>query len=59
MMTRKDPLTIAGYPTSHYIENAGVHPDVEYDYMTRENLLQRGLPFVNAFTAAIRQDIRR
>ena len=59
MMTRKDPLAIAGYPTSHYIENAGVHPDVEYDYMTRENLLQRGRPFVDAFTAAILQDIRR
>jgi C-terminal processing protease CtpA/Prc len=58
MMTRKDPVAVVGYPTSYYIENIGVQPDVEYDFMTRENLLQRGLPFVNAFTAALLEDIR-
>jgi hypothetical protein len=58
MMTRKDPLAISGYPVSNYIENAGVQPDVENDYMTRDNLLLRGRPFVDAFTAAILQDIR-
>jgi hypothetical protein len=58
LMTRNQVRSIAGYPASHYIENVGVHPDVEYDYMTRENLLQQGRPFVNAFTAEILRKIR-
>jgi hypothetical protein len=57
MMVRREPVVTPGYPTSHYIENAGVAPDIEYDFMTKENLLQRGRPFVDAFTAAMIQEI--
>jgi hypothetical protein len=48
-----------GYPTSRYIENVGVRPDFEYDYMTQENLFGNGKPFVDAFTAAMVEHIRR
>ena len=35
------------YPTSKLIENVGVRPDFEDDYMTKENLLQSGFPFLD------------
>jgi len=41
------------YPPTPYIENVGVRPDVNVDYMTRENLLSGGQPFVQAFTQSI------
>jgi C-terminal processing protease CtpA/Prc len=53
LVTRIAPVTIPGYPTTHYIENVGAHADIQLDYMTRENLLTRGAPFVAAFTRAI------
>jgi hypothetical protein len=59
LMTRQQPLSTPGYPDSYYIENVGVQPDIPYDYMTRENLMQSGRPFVAAFTAAIVEQIRR
>ena len=49
----------AGYPSSRYIENVGVRPDIEYDYMTRENLFRSGRAFVDAFTGAIVEQIRK
>ena len=58
LMTRKQPIATPDYPTSHYIENVGVRPDIEVDYMTKDNLLQRGRPFVDAFTQAIVRQIR-
>lgn len=48
-----------GYPVSPYVENVGVRPDIEYDYMTRDNLFQNGKPFVDAFTAAMVDQIRK
>lgn len=45
-------------PEVPYIENIGVRPDVEYDWMTRENLMTRGRPFVEAFTRAMTDHIR-
>jgi C-terminal processing protease CtpA/Prc len=59
MMTRKETRVVPGYPASAYIENVGVQPDIEYDYMTKDNLLQRGRPFVEAFTAAILEEIAK
>ena len=41
------------YPPTPYIENVGVRPDVNVEYMTRANLLSGGQPFVQAFTQAI------
>ena len=58
MMTRNQTRVVPGYPASEYIENVGVQPDIEYDYMTKENLTRAGRPFVDAFTAAILEEIR-
>jgi hypothetical protein len=46
LQVRKNAIAADGYPTSQFIENIGVRPDFPNDYMTKENLLQSGLPFV-------------
>lgn len=58
LMSRKEPIVTPDYPTAPYVENIGVRPDIEADYMTRENLLTSGRPFVNAFVAAMTDHIR-
>jgi C-terminal processing protease CtpA/Prc len=58
IQTRPRPFTIPGYPTSIYIENVGVRPDVVSDYMTRDNLLQNGAPFVRDFLTAMAAHVR-
>ncbi len=58
LQTRPHPFVISGYPTTIYIENVGVRPDNVSDYMTRENLLQNGVPFVNKFLAAMAAHVR-
>lgn len=57
LMTRREPIVTTEFPTAPYIENIGVRPDIELDYMTRENLMNRGVPFVNAFTRIILDQI--
>ncbi len=57
LMTRREPVVTAEFPTAPYIENIGVRPDIELDYMTRENLMNRGAGFVEAFTKIILQEI--
>ena len=52
-------VSAEGYPVSAYLENIGVHPDVPLDFMTRENLVTRGEPFVAAFTAAVLDEIAK
>ncbi len=52
LMNRKTDIITAEYPPAPYIENIGVRPEVEIDYMTRENLMNAGRPFVDAFTSA-------
>jgi hypothetical protein len=60
LMVRKyERVEAGGYPVSPYVENVGVHPEIEVDYMTRDNLLQRGRPFVTAFTEAMVDHIRK
>lgn len=59
LMNRGELVAVEGYPATPYIENAGVHPDIEMDYMTEENLLTGGQPFVDGFTAAMVEHIRR
>ena len=51
-------MQVPGYPTNHYIENIGAHADIPVDYMTRQNLLAGGRPFVEAFTGAIVDQVR-
>jgi hypothetical protein len=57
LMTRREPVVTREFPTAPYIENIGVRPDIELDYMTRENLMNRGVPFVNAFTRILLEQI--
>jgi hypothetical protein len=58
LMVRKAARAEKGYPFTAYVENVGVHPEIEVDYMTRENLIQRGRPFVTKFTEAMVDYIR-
>jgi hypothetical protein len=59
LMIRKNPIVTADYPTAPYVENIGVRPDIQADYMTRDNLVQNGKPFVDAFVAAIVAQIQK
>jgi hypothetical protein len=59
LMHRRYEIATLEFPSTPYVENVGVRPDVELDYMTRENLLQNGRPFVEAFTAIAADYIRR
>lgn len=47
LLVRSSAATAPGFPVTNYIENVGVRPDIEVDYMTEANLLERGAPFVN------------
>jgi C-terminal processing protease CtpA/Prc len=51
LAVRAWPVSTPDFPTTSYIENVGVRPDIPADYMTVENLLGRGEAFVKAFTA--------
>ena len=53
LMNRKNAIVTAEYPSAPYVENIGVRPDIVVDYMTADNLNQKGKPFVDAFVAAI------
>jgi hypothetical protein len=59
LMIRKNPIVTAEYPTAPYVENIGVRPDIQVDYMTSDNLTQKGQPFVNAFVAAMVAQIEK
>jgi hypothetical protein len=63
IQTRPSAIATPGYPTTIYIENTGVWPQVVSDYMTRDNLLQNGAPFINGFlktmAAYVRQESAR
>jgi hypothetical protein len=53
LMVRKAPVITPDFPPTRYIENVGVRPDVTLDYMTRDNLVNSGRGFVQAFTDVI------
>ncbi len=59
LMIRKNPIVTSDYPTAPYVENIGVRPDIPVDYMTRDNLVQNGKPFVDAFVAAMTEYIQK
>ena len=59
LQVRKAPIVTSDYPTTPYIENVGVRPDVVNDYMTRDNLLQNGAPFVNGFLQSMAAYVRQ
>jgi hypothetical protein len=53
LMHRKNPVVTSDYPTAPYVENIGVRPEIVQDYMTIDNLLNKGATFVQAFTDAM------
>jgi len=54
ILVRKNVIDSGGqYPNAPYIENIGVRPDKVDDFMTVDNLLNRGKPFVDRFTQAM------
>ena len=59
MHHRKNPIVTPEYPAAPYVENIGVRPDVEVDYMTRANLLENGRPFVDAILKLMVEHVRR
>jgi len=52
-MHRKNPIVTDEFPAAPYVENIGVRPEIVQDYMTLDNLLNKGATFVQAFTDAI------
>ncbi len=59
LVVRRDNVVTPEFPTAPYIENIGVRPDRELDYMTRDNLIQRGAPFVDAFSRILLEEIAK
>ncbi|MBI3472494.1 MAG: hypothetical protein HY013_14160 [Candidatus Solibacter usitatus] len=55
---RKAPVKTSDFPESPYIENIGVRPDIELDYMTKDNLLNKGKAFVEAFGNAVVEHVK-
>ena len=53
LMNRGHIVTTPDFPPAPYIENIGVRPDIQFDYMTRTNLMTAGAPFVQAFIQAV------
>ena len=53
LMVRSQPVSAPGYPTSFFVENVGVQPDIVEDYKTLDNLLNGGKTYVSHFTAAM------
>ena len=58
LMNRKNPIVTSDYPTAPYVENIGVRPDIQADYMTKDNLLNRGKTFVDGMFAAMANYIK-
>jgi C-terminal processing protease CtpA/Prc len=52
-LVRTQHILTPDFPVTDYIENVGVRPDITLDYMTEDNLTNRGKPFVDGFTQAI------
>jgi hypothetical protein len=57
LMNRGHDVVTSDYPAAPYVENIGVRPDVQIDYMTQDNLTTGGKAFVDAFIAAIVDEI--
>ena len=53
LMNRGRLVKAPGLPAAPYIENIGVQPDIVQDYMTRDNLLNAGASYRQAFTNAV------
>ena len=58
LVLRKNPIVTPDLPAAPYVENIGARPDIQLDYMTKDNLLQGGRPFVEGFTKIIVDQIK-
>jgi hypothetical protein len=58
MMVRDVEREALGFPRSPFIENVGVRPDIELNYMTVENVLNAGRPYSAAFSRILAEEIR-
>jgi Peptidase family S41 len=52
-LVRTQHVLTPDFPITDYIENVGVRPEITLDYMTEDNLTNRGKAFVDGFTAAM------
>ncbi|MCX6597522.1 MAG: S41 family peptidase [Acidobacteria bacterium] len=59
LVVRRDNVKAPDLPAAPYIENIGVLPDIDLDYMTRENLMTRGRPFMDKVTQIMLEEIRK
>lgn len=55
---RARPIASPDLPTAPFIENIGVIPDIPLEYMTRENLMTRGRPFLESVARIAADHIR-
>ena len=53
LIFRAKPVAVGGFPAIPFYDGVGIAPDIQQDYMTVDNLMTGGEPFVDAFTAAI------
>ena len=53
VITRKSAVAMPGYQARNYYDGVGIAPDIQADYMTRDNLRTFGTSFVSNFTSAI------
>jgi len=59
LVVRRQDIVSPDMPTAPFIENVGVIPDIELDFMTRENLVTRGAPFVAELTRIMNEEIAK
>ena len=57
LMSRPSKVITSDFPSANYVENIGVRPDVQQQYMTVDNLTNKGATFVQAFSDAMVQYI--
>lgn len=59
LVIRNSSISAPGLPSRPYVENFGVIPDIDLDFMTRDNLMTRGRPFVDSVTRIVLEEIDR
>ena len=59
LVIRNHPIVTDDLPAAPLVENIGARPDIQLDYMTRENLLNGGRTFVEAFTSILLGQIEK
>lgn len=58
LVVRNAPVSAPNLPSAPYVENIGTVPDIELDYMTRDNLVNGGKTFVDQVTQIMLNQIK-